>query len=160
MKGVTKRIDSIFKKLKNHENEFGLKLEFEVNGKRKEYQFGGEDIDITIGRDISNDVVIEHNSVSRNHARLRVKDGTIWVEDLGSKNGTYIREKKIEAPHRVTNEITVGWVMVKIDMLRHKKDSDAHIPDEKYLILSLITGVIFATAGAGIIILALFYSFL
>ncbi len=160
MNGVMKRIDSIFKKLKNHENEIGLKLEFEVNGKGKEYQFEGENINITIGRDSSNDVVIEHNSVSRNHARLWIKDGAIWVEDLGSKNGTFIRDKKIYGSQRVGNEITVGWVRVKIDMLTHKKDNDTYICDEKYLLVSLITGIILAITGTGIIILALFYSFL
>jgi pSer/pThr/pTyr-binding forkhead associated (FHA) protein len=34
---------------------------------------------------------------SRRHARLLVRDGALWVEDLGSKNGTFINGIRLEA---------------------------------------------------------------
>ena len=41
---------------------------------------------ITIGRDASNDIVLDNASVSRAHARLLCHDGRVVLEDLGSTN--------------------------------------------------------------------------
>ncbi|HEY6547526.1 MAG TPA: FHA domain-containing protein [Vicinamibacteria bacterium] len=41
---------------------------------------------------------IESSTVSRHHARLRVQGDEVWVEDLGSKNGTLVEGHKIQAP--------------------------------------------------------------
>ncbi|MEJ2890349.1 FHA domain-containing protein [Actinomycetospora aeridis] len=46
---------------------------------------------VTIGREAGNDVVIDHPSISRRHARItRTKQGFL-LEDLGSSNGTALR---------------------------------------------------------------------
>lgn len=45
---------------------------------------------VSVGRDRECDVVLEHPSVSRRHALLHVAGPFIEVEDLGSKNGTFI----------------------------------------------------------------------
>lgn len=37
---------------------------------------------------------------SRRHARLKVADGVLWVEDLGSKNGTYVNDIPLMARRR------------------------------------------------------------
>ena len=50
---------------------------------------GGE---LSLGRDASNDIQIDHPSVSRSHARLRV-GRMIVIEDLGSANGTFVHDK-------------------------------------------------------------------
>ncbi len=59
----------------------------------------------TIGKDSQScDIVFQDMSVSRNHARLEVsQDGTMDIEDLGSKNGVAVNgslltEKKIVTP--------------------------------------------------------------
>ena len=45
---------------------------------------------LRIGRDPGCDLVIDHSSVSRNHAELYQRDGRWQVRDLGSKNGTFV----------------------------------------------------------------------
>jgi transcriptional regulator with PAS, ATPase and Fis domain len=70
---------------------------------------------ITIGRDSDNDVHIEDESISRRHAVLRV-DGGLTIEDLGSSNGTKLRDQVIE-PHRphqlgLNELLTLGSVTV------------------------------------------------
>ncbi len=44
----------------------------------------------TIGRGPDNDLVIGHPGVSRHHARVVVKDGSVVLEDLGSSGGTFV----------------------------------------------------------------------
>ena len=51
-----------------------------------------------LGRDRDADVVIDATTVSRRHARLTVGGGGTQVEDLGSRNGTWVRGERIEAP--------------------------------------------------------------
>jgi pSer/pThr/pTyr-binding forkhead associated (FHA) protein len=42
--------------------------------------------------------------VSRRHARIVIDETGAVLEDLGSKNGTYLRGKKIEAPRKLADE--------------------------------------------------------
>ena len=51
---------------------------------------------ITIGRGANNDIVINDGVVSTSHAIITVSDfGEISIEDLNSKNGTYVDGKRI-----------------------------------------------------------------
>jgi pSer/pThr/pTyr-binding forkhead associated (FHA) protein len=53
---------------------------------------------IIIGRDAECDVVIPDRQVSRYHARLTVSDEGVTVEDLASKNGSFLQGDKISGP--------------------------------------------------------------
>jgi hypothetical protein len=46
---------------------------------------------ITVGRDADNDLVLNDNRVSGRHAIITFQDDWWTVEDVGSKNGTYVR---------------------------------------------------------------------
>jgi DNA-binding NtrC family response regulator len=50
----------------------------------------GESPEITIGRGADNGIVIQHGSVSRHHAVIRLGP-PVTIEDLGSANGTSVR---------------------------------------------------------------------
>jgi DNA-binding winged helix-turn-helix (wHTH) protein len=67
-----------------------------------------------IGR--SHDAVaqIDSPSVSRRHARILVAEGKALLEDLGSKNGTWLHEKLIEGPVPLSDRdaIRVGTVQL------------------------------------------------
>lgn len=52
---------------------------------------------ITLGRDASNQIVIGDPFVSGAHTRIAVADGGYWVEDLGSRNGTYVNGERVES---------------------------------------------------------------
>ena len=46
-----------------------------------------------VGRDQTNDIVIEHGSVSRHHCELSLlDDGAVLLVDLDSMNGTAVRQ--------------------------------------------------------------------
>ncbi|MEM8930265.1 MAG: FHA domain-containing protein [Acidobacteriota bacterium] len=49
-----------------------------------------------IGRTATADIRIRSPEVSRRHARLRIVDGRLFVRDLGSSNGTFIDDVRIE----------------------------------------------------------------
>jgi DNA-binding winged helix-turn-helix (wHTH) protein len=51
-----------------------------------------------LGRDPDVSVRIDSPGVSRRHARIVVSGGSATLEDLGSKNGTYLREQRIARP--------------------------------------------------------------
>ena len=48
-----------------------------------------------VGRDLPIDVWLDSGGVSRKHARVLVEGTTAWVEDLGSKNGTWVNGQRI-----------------------------------------------------------------
>ena len=55
-------------------------------------------------------VGIDDALVSRRHARIVIDESGAVLEDLGSKNGTYLQGKRIEAPTKLANEdeVTIG----------------------------------------------------
>ncbi len=53
---------------------------------------------LQIGRDASCDIALEDTYVSQEHASLSARDGTWFVEDLGSTNGTYLNDRRLTAP--------------------------------------------------------------
>ena len=55
--------------------------------------------ELTIGRDITNRVVINDPEISRKHARLALQSGAYVIEDLGSTNGTFVDGQRLIGPH-------------------------------------------------------------
>ena len=49
----------------------------------------------TIGRDPDCDVIVTDSSVSRRHVKVSQSDGGLFVEDVGSSNGTWIDGRRI-----------------------------------------------------------------
>jgi DNA-binding winged helix-turn-helix (wHTH) protein len=49
-----------------------------------------------IGRDAKADVVLDSAAVSRRHARITITHEGATIEDLGSKNGTFVGERSLE----------------------------------------------------------------
>jgi DNA-binding winged helix-turn-helix (wHTH) protein len=84
------------------------------------------DGDYTIGRDAAADVVMDYSTVSRQHARLHVSRGSVVLEDLESKNGTYVGAKRIQGTHTLSDgdDLRFGRVPVKIRISGAANDTD------------------------------------
>jgi DNA-binding winged helix-turn-helix (wHTH) protein len=67
-----------------------------------------------LGREPGVDVWLDVPSVSRRHARIVIRDGHASVQDLGSKNGTWVRGKLTGEPVVLVNgdEIRMGSVVL------------------------------------------------
>jgi DNA-binding winged helix-turn-helix (wHTH) protein len=77
----------------------------------------GENI---IGRDPAAAVRIDFPSVSRRHARLDVLPDGVTVEDLGSKNGTLVKQARISGKTRLEDldELQVGSARMVVRIMR------------------------------------------
>lgn len=53
---------------------------------------------VTIGRAPGNDIVIDDKTVSRQHATIKFENGQFRLYDLGSSNGTFVREQRVREP--------------------------------------------------------------
>jgi DNA-binding winged helix-turn-helix (wHTH) protein len=70
--------------------------------------------DNILGRAPDAAVWIDAPGVSRHHARIRLEGAGATVEDLGSKNGTYLRGELVTAPSALSDgdQIRLGSVVV------------------------------------------------
>jgi ABC-type multidrug transport system ATPase subunit/pSer/pThr/pTyr-binding forkhead associated (FHA) protein len=57
---------------------------------------------ITIGRTPDNKIVVPHPQVSARHAQITDQGGQLFLEDLGSGNGTFVRGQRLARGQRVT----------------------------------------------------------
>lgn len=65
-----------------------------------------------LGRSVEAGARIDASSVSRFHARVVVAGGRAMVEDLASKNGTFVADRRIDAPTPLSDgdELRLGRV--------------------------------------------------
>jgi class 3 adenylate cyclase len=72
----------------------------------------------TIGRLVTNDIVLEDAAASRHHAEIRVDESPnkIFVVDLDSTNGTFVNHERIsgECPLKANDVIRIGQVIINI----------------------------------------------
>ncbi|HEY5660332.1 MAG TPA: FHA domain-containing protein [Gaiellaceae bacterium] len=58
---------------------------------------------LTIGRGGQNDIAIRSDEyASARHARFEPRQDGVWVQDLGSTNGTYLNGARLDRPRRLS----------------------------------------------------------
>ena len=74
--------------------------------------------EITIGRHPSNHWVLKDETVSSRHARLIFHHEQWWLEDLDSKNGTFLSKERVSEAMVLSNEdeIRCGQVRFEISL--------------------------------------------
>ncbi|MBX2991989.1 MAG: FHA domain-containing protein [Bacteroidetes bacterium] len=71
-----------------------------------------------VGREQSSAIFIDDGSMSRKHAEFVLKEGTLTLKDLGSKNHTYINNQKISKEVEVREGISITFGIVKARLVR------------------------------------------
>jgi FHA domain len=83
-----------------------------------------------IGRDRACAIQIDADSVSRHHARLRVSQDGAWIEDLGSKNGTWLDGERIHDAVALSDgaSFTLGSEIVRFEMSGDQRPTKTAVP--------------------------------
>ena len=71
---------------------------------------------VQVGRSPSCQIPLTDTFASSIHARLFASDGSWFVEDLGSTNGTYVNERRVSAPAeiKVGDRVRVGRTLLEV----------------------------------------------
>lgn len=81
---------------------------------------------MTIGRSYSVDLPLSLSEVSRNHMKIYFKEGQVYVEDLGSKNGSFLNGKQLDpyqpVLYRDGDKVTLGTTPEVLTFLAHASD--------------------------------------
>jgi DNA-binding winged helix-turn-helix (wHTH) protein len=70
-----------------------------------------------VGRDPAAEVFLDHTSVSRRHARVLLSTDGATIEDLGSRNGTFVNGRPVKGPVPLGDGdvITLGSLTVVVE---------------------------------------------
>ena len=73
-----------------------------------------------IGRDPDVEIYLDAPGVSRRHARITIAAGRATIEDLGSKNGTFVGDQRVDGSRAIGDGdiITVGSVKLTVRRFR------------------------------------------
>lgn len=85
-----------------------------TRGKREFVLNRGENL---LGRDPEARVYIDHPSVSRRHARISIHSARAVLEDLKSRNGTFLDGRRIEAPSEIHHGAIIGIGPITLTLL-------------------------------------------
>lgn len=70
--------------------------------------------ELVIGRSNDIDVALIEDMVSRRHARVLLQGESLIIEDLGSTNGTFVNDKRVQSHDLVDNDnVKLGKVRFK-----------------------------------------------
>jgi DNA-binding winged helix-turn-helix (wHTH) protein len=70
-----------------------------------------------LGRDPAARVYVDHASVSRRHARISIRSERAVLEDLKSRNGTYLDGRRIDAPAEIRHGAIIGLGPITLTFL-------------------------------------------
>lgn len=71
---------------------------------------------LEVGRSQELGIVLEDGEVSRRHARISPSSGSVVVEDLGSRNGSFVNEQPIDGPREIRpgDRVRIGLTVFEL----------------------------------------------
>ncbi len=72
---------------------------------------------VTLGRDPTNDLPVSDRFASGQHARIVIRNGGYWLEDLGSRNGTLVNGQRVTTATQLApgDRLEVGDTVFRFD---------------------------------------------
>jgi len=56
---------------------------------------------VVVGRDEGCDITLPDQGVSREHCRVLLHNSGVWIRDLGSRNGVFLKGKRVNRPKQI-----------------------------------------------------------
>jgi hypothetical protein len=117
---------------------------------------------LILGRSSSCDLRLPHASISRRHARLTRRGERLFLEDLGSQNGTFLDDERLAGPRelQVGQRIHIGPAVLRLrvpganartDRPRRRQaaaESGTSVRPVRIAVLAATAGFLLATALA------------
>jgi hypothetical protein len=75
--------------------------------------------EMTIGRAESNSLQVEDEYISSNHARIYYREPQWWLEDLESKNGTFLNGRRLHKPTLLETGDTISFGTTRMIFYEH-----------------------------------------
>ena len=69
-----------------------------------------------LGRDPDVEIFLNSPGVSRRHALIRISAGRATIEDLGSKNGTFVGDQRVDGSRSLGDGDIIGVGSVKLTL--------------------------------------------
>ncbi len=69
-----------------------------------------------LGRDPDVEIFLNAPGVSRRHALIKISTGRATIEDLGSKNGTFVGDQRVDGSRSLADGDTIGVGSVKLTL--------------------------------------------
>lgn len=86
---------------------------FKVDGERRDFSI--EEPRTILGRDVNVNLRIPLPSVSRRHCEIEIENGQILLRDLGSRNGTFLNNNRVETDViKPGDRLTIGPVVLTV----------------------------------------------
>ncbi len=97
----------------------------EKGGQKSNYEF--DKSEVTIGRMKGNDIVLPKGNVSKKHARIYDRGGSLTVDDLDSTNGTYINGRRVTSEQEISesDKVYIGDFILQVQPERTQAPPDA-----------------------------------
>jgi pSer/pThr/pTyr-binding forkhead associated (FHA) protein len=78
-----------------------------------------------IGRLSTSDLCFDDPSISRKHATVTVKEGTVRLNDLGSKNGTFLDDQKVTGEIEIAPDAKIRFGLISAVLQRQQAPEGA-----------------------------------
>ncbi len=87
-----------------------------VSGKLQGQRYNIPPQGLRVGRQAGNEILLDDTGVSRQHARLIFHNGALWVQDMGSRNGVFVNETRVQAHRQLApgDKIRIGNSVLEV----------------------------------------------
>jgi len=84
-----------------------------------------------VGRSERANIVLREPTVSRQHGRVELRDGAVYVEDLGSKHGTFVNSRRVQRTRLKPGDLVVFGlaVVLRLEQTSEKPLEPASLSD-------------------------------
>jgi pSer/pThr/pTyr-binding forkhead associated (FHA) protein len=89
-----------------------------LEGPRKDQRFVITNDGLCIGRQDGLEISIEDPGLSRQHARVLLHNGAVWVQDIGSRNGVFVNDTRIGRHQQlnVGDQVRLGGSAFQVEL--------------------------------------------